>query len=398
MSSFRGFPLLWLAATTSALGNGMRWVALPLLAVRETTDPWTISLVTAAEQAPWLIFGLAAGAVADRYDRRRLALWSDLLRALVMAAFTVAVVAGATPIAVIIVLGFLLTCGETVTSASMAAVIPQLVPPAGRPAANGRLQAGIQVTDSLIGSLAGAALFGLAAAAPFALDALTFAVSALCLGLLRVPQPVVTGRTGWTEGVRFVWNSRLLRGLCLLQAVLNTAFAGVLAIFVLFTGQVLGLDATGFGLLVAVFAVGGIGGGLLAGRLAARYGTRRCLLIASTGSALSIALVGVAQTPVQAGAAGFLLGAAYTVAGALTAALRQNLAPDALAGRVTSAFRLAGFGAGLIGALAAGALASAWGLRAPFVATGVLVVAAIPACRRMIQAATASQPSPNLQA
>src|SRR5581483_1234787 len=174
MIASSGFRMLWLAATISALGNGMRWVALPLLAVRRSADPWTISLITAAEQAPWLLVGLLAGALADRYDRRRLAGWSDLSRAALMTAFTVAVALNATPIVVIALLGFLLTCGEALASAAVSALIPALVPPAARPAANGQLQAGTQVTDSLIGTPAGAVLFGALAIAPFALDAATF--------------------------------------------------------------------------------------------------------------------------------------------------------------------------------------------------------------------------------
>src|SRR5262245_25122852 len=130
-----GFRLLWLAATTSALGNGMRWVALPLLAVRHSTDPWTISLITAGEPAPWLLVGLFAGALADRYDRRRLAGWSDLGRAALMAAFSVAVALDATPIVAIALLAFLLSCGEALASAAVAGLVPALVPPAARPSA-----------------------------------------------------------------------------------------------------------------------------------------------------------------------------------------------------------------------------------------------------------------------
>src|SRR5436309_5431411 len=169
-----GFRLLWLAATASALGNGVRWIALPLLAVRQTTDPGAISLVTVAEEAPWVLFGLLAGVLADRYDRRRVLVAGNLARAGLMVAFTLAVAGGVATIPVIAALGFLLTCGEAVAGAAETALIPALVPAGRRPAANGRLQAGILVTDTLVGSPVGALLFTLAAVAPFALDAGTF--------------------------------------------------------------------------------------------------------------------------------------------------------------------------------------------------------------------------------
>src|SRR5256885_7078970 len=120
----RGFTLLWLAATTSALGDGVRWIALPLLAVRVSTDPGTVALVTAAEQAPWLLFGLFAGVLADRYDRRRGIWWTDLGRAALAAGVAVAGVCGAATIARLAAVGFLLSCRESVTAAASRGPVP----------------------------------------------------------------------------------------------------------------------------------------------------------------------------------------------------------------------------------------------------------------------------------
>ncbi|WP_433204040.1 MFS transporter [Dactylosporangium sp. CS-047395] len=388
------FRLLWLAAVTSALGNGMRWVALPLLAAGQTGDPWTVSLVTAAEQLPWLLFGLFAGVLADRLDRRRLAIAGDLGRAAVMVLFTAAVACGFAPIAVIAALGFVLTCGDTVASAALAGLLPAVVPADQRATANGRLAAGVQVTDTLIGSTAGAALFGAAAIAPFAVDAATFLASAACLALLRLPanaspaaaSPVEARpaaarvRRDLTEGVRLMWAEPAVRGLCLLQAVISIAYAGILAVLVLFATRGLGLGPAGFGLLVAVFAVGGVAGGVGAGRLAARFGLRRCLLVAVAVTALCVAALGLAGGVVVALAAAALLGAGSTVADAIGATMRQRLVPDAYLGRVTNAFRIVGLGAAPAGALGAGALAHAYGLRTPFLAGAVLVLAGLAAC------------------
>ncbi|WP_433617584.1 MFS transporter [Dactylosporangium sp. CA-139114] len=437
-----GFALLWLASVTSALGNGMRWVALPLLAAGQSGDPWTISLITAAEELPWLLFGLLAGVLADRFDRRRLALGADLGRAAVMVAFTVAVACGFAPVGLIVVLGFVLTCGDTVAAPALAGLLPAVVPPVERPAANGRLLAGVQITDTLIGSTAGAALFAAAAVLPFAVDAATFLASAACLILLRVPAPSAPAssvhapsdsapsapassaqaptipalsapapstpgssapapidprpgrgggiRAGITAGLRLMWADPAVRGLCLLQAVTSVAYAGIVAVLVLFATRVLGFGPAGFGLLLAVYAVGGVAGGVAAGRLARWLGPRRCLVVAVAGTVVCVAALGGARGTVAAVAAAGLLGVATTLGDALAATLRQALVPDAYIGRVTSAFRIVGRGAAPVGALAAGALAHAYGLRTPFYAGAILVAAGLAAFTPLLRKVTVS--------
>jgi MFS family permease len=377
MESRPGFRTLWLAATTSALGDGVRWIALPLLAVRQSTDPGTISLITVAEEAPWLLFGLFAGVLADRYDRRRVVWITDVGRALLMGAFTLAVAGGAAGIPVIAALGFLLTCGEAVSGAAVSGLIPALVPAPRRPAANGRLQAGVLVTDTLVGSPVGALLFTAAAVAPFALDAATFLVAALLIALLpgryRPVEPAArSALPEIAEGIRFLWRHRLLRLLCGITAVSNMVYTGLVAILVLYIGQVLHLGGTGYGLLVATFAVGGILGGLAAGRLADALGTRLCILgsiAVFTGCAAVLAVTGSAAV---AGGAIAVFGFASAVTGAVCASVRQTAVPDRLLGRVTSAYRMVNFGAGPLGAVAAGAAAHAYGLRAPFLAAAVI--------------------------
>ncbi|MGF1427289.1 MFS transporter, partial [Kitasatospora sp. LaBMicrA B282] len=191
MSPARRFRLLWTSVTVSALGDGTRFVALPLLAVRVSGDPRDLALVAAAEQLPWLLLSLPAGVLADRVDRRRL-LWTvDACRAVLATAFAVAVALGAVSIPLIALVGFLFGCGQSLYNAGWAGVVPAVVEPAGRPRANGRLQAGALVADSLCGAPLGTVLFGLAALAPFAVDALSFALAGLLVfllpGGLRVP-------------------------------------------------------------------------------------------------------------------------------------------------------------------------------------------------------------------
>jgi MFS family permease len=394
MKSPPGFTVLWLAATTSALGDGVRWIALPLLAVQLSTDPGTVALITAAEQAPWLLFGLFAGVLADRYDRRRVIWWTDLGRGLLAGGFAVAVVCDAATIALIATLGFLLTCGETINGAATNGLVPALVPAPQRPAANGRLQAGVLVTDTLVGSPLGAVLFTVAAVAPFVLDAATFFAAAglitLVPGRYRPAEPATRRvRTEIAEGVRFLWSHRLLRLLCGLAAVNAVVFTGLVAILVLYATEVLHLSPTGYGLLVATFAVGGIAGGLAAGRLASAFGTRACLVGAVTVYALCAGALGLSGNVLVAGVAIAVFGAASAASGAVTASVRQTVVPDPLLGRVTSAFRLVNYGAGPLGALGAGALAHVAGLRAPFLAAaGITLVMVVVTARYLTPATT----------
>ena len=103
---------LWSASSASALGDGLRRVALPLLAVHLTTDPRLVALVAAAGTVPWLVFGLPIGALVDRFDRRRTMAAVDLLRTLTVALLAVAVAAGALSIALLVAVTFVLGTGE----------------------------------------------------------------------------------------------------------------------------------------------------------------------------------------------------------------------------------------------------------------------------------------------
>jgi len=104
---------IWTASTVSNLGDGVRLVAMPLLAARLTHDPRLISLVSVAGSLPWLLLGLLSGALVDRWDRRRILWVVDAVRAVVMGALTVAVVLAWSSTALLALVAFLLAAAET---------------------------------------------------------------------------------------------------------------------------------------------------------------------------------------------------------------------------------------------------------------------------------------------
>ncbi|MCA1844695.1 MAG: MFS transporter, partial [Actinobacteria bacterium] len=146
-----GFRRLWAAFVVSRFGDGLRGVALPLLAARLSDDPGVVAWVTAAGLLPWLLLSLPAGVVVDRADRGRLLWGTDAVRAVVMGAFTVAVLAGWATIPLLAALAFVLTACQTLSETAFQSIVPSVVPPVQLPRANSRLGAGEIVTERFAG-------------------------------------------------------------------------------------------------------------------------------------------------------------------------------------------------------------------------------------------------------
>ncbi|AUG80735.1 MFS transporter [Kitasatospora sp. MMS16-BH015] len=385
------FHRLWASVTISSLGDGMRFVALPLLATGLTTDPRRVAAVAMAEQLPFFLLALFAGALADRLDRRRILWLVDAVRTVLVGALALAVAAHAVTIPLLIAAGFLLGCGQTLYNGGWSGMVPTIVAPADLTRANSRIQAAALITDTLLGTPLGAVLFGLAAALPFAVDSASFAAAALLAFLLRgdfrpstrtttSSSPIRSLRGDVADGVRWLWQHHALRRLCLLSGLANLVGAGLTAVLVLYAHQALELSDLGFALLVASFALGGVTGALLTPRLTGRLGVGRLLRGTVLTTAAAAALLGWTHSGLFAAGGIALYGAASISWGIATVSLRQRLVPTALLGRVTMAHQMV-YGAGLtLGAAIAGFLASAGGIRLPFYAGALLlaVIALVP--------------------
>ncbi|MER5862937.1 MFS transporter [Kitasatospora sp. NPDC002040] len=401
------FHLLCASVAVSALGDGMRFVALPLLAARISGDPRDVALVATAEHLPWLLLSLPAGALADRLDRRRLLFVVDALRAVLVGGLVLALAVDRVSVPLLAVAGFLLGCGQTSYNAGWVGAVPSVVAPAHRPRANGRLQASALVADPLLGAPLGTVLFAAAVSAPFVLDAVSFAAAALLvlgirggLGGEQRVQGTVTRRGSAVrrlgaeaaEGVRWLWRHRLLRALCLAACATNLVAGGVISVLVLYTRDVLRLSAQGYGVLVAVFAVGGVIGSLAAPRLADRLGNGWVLFAGPIGAAVALGGVAAANCLLLVWSCTFLWGALSMAYGIVAVSVRQGLVPEHLMGRVGMAYQMLANGGMAVGAALAGVLAHGFGLRSPSLA-GAAVLAATglllaPVLRRSAQAPT----------
>ena len=407
-----GRPLATLlaAGAVSSLGDGVTLAAAPLLAASVTRDPRAIAAVRVAWSLPWLLFALVSGAVADRADRRRLMVGADLVRVASLAVLTAAVLGGRASIPALVALFFVNAAAETVFDTAWQSTLPMVVDHDELPRANAWLQTTELAGNGLLGPALGGVLFATAAAAPFAVDAVSFGLSALLLatvpGRFRAAGPAAgrrpTLRADIAEGVRWLLGHRVLRTICWVLAIENIVEMAGLAMLVLLAQDVLGLDARGYGLLLACLAVGGMLGGTVAARLHRRLGDQGGVVGSTLLMGAAWALLAATDLPVVAGAGVALYGLAAVWWNVVTISFRQAVVPERLQGRVNSAYRLVSWGTLSVGAAAGGLVAAQLGLRALYAGAAVVLLALAALAWRLLDAGsfaaarTAASPSPEV--
>lgn len=365
---------LWAASAVSNLGDGITLVAGPLLAASLTRDPVLVAGLSFAQRVPWLIFPLVSGALVDRLDRRLTMGLVDALRAALIGLLGLAVLGGFASLPLLYAVFFLLGTTETLFDNAAQAIMPSVVRREQLEKANGRLFAAEIVSNQFVGPPLGGFLFGVAAAAPFLLDAGTFAAAAAFVLAMRgsfrpkrpegSPETTLVAEIG--EGLRWLWGHRLIRTLAIMLGVFNMTFAATEAIMVLFAQEVLGLGGFGFGLLATSGAIGGLAGGLVAGRIVGALGAGRALRAAILINVAMFVVVALSESAVVVWAAYLFVGVTVVVWNVITVSFRQAVVPEALFGRVNSVYRMLGWGGLSVGALIGGFLARGFGLTAPF--------------------------------
>lgn len=379
----RDFARLWSATAISSLGDGIRIATLPLLATTLTRDPLLISGVLFASMLPWLLFTLLAGAIADRVDRRTLVTRVNLGRALVMGAFCAALFLGWAELYVLYALAFIQGVGEVFSDNTAFALLPRVVPKERLEDANGRLEAAVVALNLFAGPALGGALFAASLGLPFALDALSFALAALLFSRVKVrtvvrePQAQRSRiRQDIKEGLRYLWANKLLRTLSLTGATTNLVLNATFAIFVLFALDVLDLGPLGFGIVMSVEGIGAVGGSLLAARIQRHLGLATSIVIALGAAGAANLVIGTSSHVAVVALMAVAISFAGGIWNVLTNSVRQKTVPDHLLGRVQSAHRFLSWGAIPLGTALGGLLVHSFGLRAPFIMAGVVLLGA----------------------
>ncbi|QHT58481.1 MFS transporter [Cellulomonas sp. H30R-01] len=398
-----GFRWLLASSWTTNLGDGIVLAAGPLLVASRTDDAFLVALAALLQWLPPLLFGLWAGALTDRLDRRRLVVAVDSVRAVALALLATAVAVDAAPIVLVLVAMFLLGTAETFADNASSTLVPMLVRRDDLAVANSRIQAGFVTVNQLVGPPVGAALFAGGQAVPFFADALLVAAGAVMVSRLRVA-PVHTERKAThirhdiAEGVRWVLHHAAVRTLVLTILIFNVTFGAAWAVLVLYAQQRLGLGAIGFGLVTTVQAVGGLVGTFSYGWLTARISLANLMRIGLIIETLTHLALALTTTAWFAMVVFFVFGAHAFVWGTTSVTIRQRAVPTALQGRVASVNLVGVFGGLVVGAGVGGALAQHNGVTAPFwfafVGSAVFVVLIWSQLRHVAHADEQDAPEP----
>ena len=396
-----GFNRLWAASIGSNLADGLGRTAVPLIATTLTDDPLLIAGIASLVFVPWLVFGLLAGVIVDRVDRRIAMAVANGVR--VVAASSIALLIATDTItiwwlyAAIIVWGI----GETIYDNATVAMVPSIVGKSGLERANSRMQASDQLVQNFIATPIAGVLFAAAIVLPVIVTGAGFLVAAvlaltLPLSAGRAPAdataPVLapsTARADFREAFTYLWANHLLRKFVTFSLVVGSMLAFAQATMVLLFLDTFSVPVVLIGFVTAAIGLGGLVGALTASPLVARFGRGRVMFGATFVGTAGLVLTGVAPNVWVACVAYALSAAGISAWNVPWGALRQDIVPGRLLGRVTGLNRSIVWGSFVVAGLIGG-LVSRIDLRLPYIIGGALAVLATLVAARMLLRVEAS--------
>jgi MFS family permease len=361
----------------------MAVAAAPLLAISLTDDSRLIASISFAAMLPWLILSLPAGVYLDRHDRQKIMFRANLVRGLIFALIALGAATGSINIYLLIVATALAGVCELFFDMSSQAILPAIVKPESLEVANSRLYISQIISNGFIGLPFGAWIFVIAIGAPFGINAIALILAAFLIQSIRIKSaPKVESSTNsfgtdLKQGLAWLWKHDLLRTLAIMLGIANMCGMFAQAVFVKFARDELGLGARGFGVLLAAISVGSIVGGLIGQRVSKKLGATAAIILSYIVFAISDVIPGIFPRIWAVALSGIVMAIAGTTWNVITVSMRQRLIPAELFGRVNSVYRFIGTGSTAFGALIGGQIAYSFGLRATYLASGIVLLVAL---------------------
>lgn len=340
----RDYLLLWSGQALSNIGGAVSELAFPLLVLAVTHSPAQAGFVAALRAVPALFMTLPAGALVDRWDRRRIMLACDTARALSLASIPIAYALGRLTIwqlsAAALIEGALMVVFGLARTAAVAQVVTQTQFTSA--VTQDELVEGV---TALTGPSLSGALYTLGAMVPFLTDVVSYVVSLVTLALIRTPfqgERATAPQHFWADigsGVRWVWRQPFILTMTLMMGAGAFVYPSA-TLIVIILAQRAGASAWVIGLIFAAGGVGAILGAWVASRLAHRLTVGQSILISRWFFALSWPFYALTPFPAALGVIDFGLGFMDPLEDIAYFSHRLRLIPDELKGRVISVCRL----------------------------------------------------------
>jgi predicted MFS family arabinose efflux permease len=377
----RDFVLLQAGQTLSAIGSESTGIAYPLLVLAVTHSPVEAGIVGFARVLPWALFGVFAGVAVDRFKRKRMMIVSDIVRAGAVTSIVVAVGLHRLTFAQIAIVAFVEGTMYVFFNVAEIGALRSVVPSRQLPAAAAAEQARYS-TVTLVAPPLGGALFGIARALPFLVDAFSYVFSLGSLLAIRTPfqekraADNASLRSQLAEGFRWLWSHPFLRTCALLFTWVNVLFEGTFLVLIV-VGRRDGLSGAQIGLLIAAIGLVSLAGSLASPRLQRRLSMRE-FVVGSLWLQLCIGAY-IVKPSIYVLVAGTIPAAFLGPSvNAVVIGYRVAVVPDRLTGRVNSVARSIALCGMPLGPLSAGLLLGSFSARTTVaVYTSVLLVLCI---------------------
>ncbi len=381
----------WLARAASSLGTSVSLVVLPILVYTLSGSAALTGLLYALEALPYLVFGLFAGVIADRMDRRWLMVASDLANATVLASVAVAGVLGVLTVTHVMVAGLLSAFFFVWFDAGEFGALPTLVGRERLVAANSALSGTYSIATIGGPAVAGIAIAAFGPALAVGVDAISYALSAILL--LLVPRAALTAhgtrglrgmrtagiRDDIREGLSFIRGHRLIRALTLLGAGLSVTAGGTIGLIVVYASEGFALAPTDARIpfFYVSLGLGALASAVILPRLVRRFAVERVTLAGLSLNAILLAAFALAPAVELALVLLGIWGATHMLVIINGISLRQRETPDHLQGRVNVTARMIAWGGTPFGALMGGLLAETLPIRVAYLLMCLPVLLAV---------------------
>lgn len=363
----RDFVLLQVGQTLSTIGSESVGIAYPLLVLAVTGSPAQAGVVGFARIVPWALFGFPAGVVADRLNRKRVMIASDLVRIVAVLVLVVALAAGHTSVVLIAIVAFVEGSMFVFFNIAELGALRSVVPSRQLPAAAAAEQARYS-TVTLVAPPLGGSLFGLGRVLPFIGDVISYLFSLASLLAMRTPfqeereKDETPVRAQLAEGFRWLWGHRFFRACALLFSWTNLVFEALFLVLIVVARRQ-GLTSAQIGALIAGFGVCSLLGSVVAPRII-RVVSMRTLVIGGFWVQLGFAAF-LLKPSVYVLLAGSIPMALFTpVVTSAVIGYRTAVVPDRLTGRVGGVARTIALCTMAFGPLSAGFLLHSLSARA----------------------------------